>query len=148
MGGRGSSGGVGGVGLGSKSAEYKQHYETEISNKMDFAASFAVGSGVTKSEIGYQMYVHKDVTGRSLISDTNNEISFLKSELRNANSMGKSYGMSKDAIDGMKAGIKEKISVMESAVSAMQGARGEYERYVREAGAGNYRSRSRGGNWM
>lgn len=145
MGGRGGSGGGG---LTSKSGEYRNAYNIEVENARNFEASFAIEQGATKDAIGYQMYVHQDVTGRSLIADTRNEIKFLKQELREANQVGASYGMTKDAINGMKAGIKEKILLQEKAVSAMESARAEYEKYRRQATTGNQKAQRRGGRWI
>lgn len=56
--------------------------------------------------------------------------------------------MSQAAIDGMKAGIRERISLQEKAVTAMEGARSEYEKFKRQAAAGNAKSKRRGGKWM
>lgn len=149
MGGRGGSSGISAGGGGNpRSAEYKSAYATETSNINDFSASFAVEAGATKDAIGYQMYVHKSVTGNSLIADTQREVDFLKSEYKNANAMGKSYGMSTDAIGGMKAGIKAKIEIQEKAIKAMQGARDEYEKYSRQASVGSAKAKRRGGRWM
>lgn len=114
----------------------------------DFEASFAIEHGATKDTIGYQMYVHQDVTGRSLIADTRRDIDSMKRELREANQMGKSYGMSQAAIEGLKAGIRERISLQEKAVTAMEGARAEYEKFKRQAAAGNAKAQRRGGKWM
>ncbi len=94
------------------------------------------------------MYVHQDVTGRSLISDTRKDIDALKRDLREANQVGKSYGMSQASIDGMKAAIKEKISMQEKAVAAMESARAEYEKYKHQAYVGNEKAKRRGGRWM
>lgn len=143
MGGRGGS-----SELSNKSAEYKNAYNIEMENAMGFEASFALDGRSTKDSIGYQMYVHQEVTGNSLIADTRKEIAFQKSELRQANQMGKAYGMSQDSINGMKAGIKEKISLMEKAVSIMESARAEYEKYKKQAYIGSQKSKRRGGKWM
>lgn len=148
MGGRGGSSGIGGGGGNPNSAEYKSAYASETSNIGDFSASFAVEPGATKDAIGYQMYVHKSVTGNSLIAETQREVDFLKSEYKSADAMGKSYGMSKDAIGGMKAGIKAKIEIQEKAINAMQGARSEYEKYSRQASIGSAKAKRRGGRWM
>ena len=148
MGGRGGSSGIGGGGGNQNSAEYKSAYALETSNIGDFSASFAVEPGATKDAIGYQMYVHKSVTGNSLIAETQREVDFLKSEYKSADAMGKSYGMSKDAIGGMKAGIKAKIEIQEKAIKAMQGAREEYEKYSRQASVGSAKAKRRGGRWM
>lgn len=145
MGGRGAAGGSN---LRSSSPEYREHYEVEVQSARDFEASFAIEPGATKDTIGYQMYVHQDVTGRSLIADTRRDIDSMKRELREANQMGKSYGMSQTAIDGMKAGIRERISLQEKAVTAMEGARAEYEKFKRQAAAGNAKAKRRGGMWM
>ena len=147
MGGRGSAGGAG-VGRNANSPEYKSAYNIEMENARSFEASFAIENGTTKDAIGYQMYVHQDVTGRSLIADTRRDIDALKRDLREANQMGKSYGMSQASIDGMKAAIREKISLQEKAVAAMESSRTEYEKYKRQASAGNAKSRQRGGRWM
>lgn len=130
------------------SPEYQEHYEVEVSSARDFEASFAIEQGATKDTIGYQMYVHQDVTGRSLIADTRRDIDAMRRELREANQMGKAYGMSQAAIDGMKAGIRECISLQEKAVTAMEGARSEYEKFKRQAAAGNAKAQRRGGKWM
>lgn len=143
MGGRGGSGGS-----YSSSPEYREHYNVEMQSARDFEASFAIEHEATKDTIGYQMYVHQDVTGRSLIADTRRDIDSMKRELREANQMGKSYGVSKAAIDGMKAGIRERISLQEKAVTAMEGARAEYEKFKRQAAAGNAKAQRRGGKWM
>lgn len=143
MGGRGGSGSV-----YSSSSEYREHYNVEVQSARDFEAAFAIEAGATKDTIGYQMYVHQDVTGRSLIADTRKDIDAMKRELREANQMGKSYGMSQAAIDGMKAGIRERISLQEKAVSAMESARAEYEKFKRQAAAGNAKAQRRGGKWM
>lgn len=146
MGGRGGSSGIS-VGSG-KSAEYKEHYNIEMSDAMDFSSSFALDKGATKDEIGYQMYVHKDVTGRSLISDTRQEIKSLNREYKEADDMGTAYGMSIDAIKGMKAGLKGKIKLREKAIDAMTNARKEYEKYSRESKIGIQKSKKRKGQWM
>lgn len=146
MGGRGGAGWI--SSRNSSSPEYKNAYNIEVENARNFDASFAIESGATKDSIGYQMYVHQDVTGRSLIADTRKDIDFLKRELRDANHVGKSYGMSQASIDGMKAGIREKISLQEKAVAAMESARSEYEKYKRQASSGNAKAKRRGGRWM
>lgn len=110
MGGRGSAGGAG-VGRNANSPEYKSAYNIEMENARSFGAAFAIENGATKDTIGYQMYVHQDVTGRSLIADTRRDIDALKRDLREASQMGKSYGMSQASIDGMKAAMREKISL-------------------------------------
>lgn len=143
MGGRGGRGGA-----HAQSSEYREHYNIEMSSARNFSAVFAIEPGATKDVIGYQMYVHQDVTGRSLIADTRKDIDFMKRELREANQMGKAYGMSQAAIDGMKAGIRERISLQEKAVTAMEGARAEYEKFKRQATAGNAKAQRRGGKWM
>ena len=147
MGGRGGAGG----GIGSRnssSPDYKNSYNIEMENARHFEAAFAIESGAIKETTGYQMYVHQDVTGRSLIADTRKDIDALKRDLREANKMGKSYGMSQASIDGMKAALREKISLQERAVTAMEGARSEYEKYKRQASAGNAKAKRRGGQWM
>lgn len=47
--------------------------------------------------------------------------------------MGKSYGMSQASIDGMKAALREKISLQNGRLLLWKGARAEYERYKRQA---------------
>lgn len=143
MGGRGGSGSA-----YSSSPEYREHYNIEVQSARNFEAAFAIEQGATKDAIGYQMYVHQDVTGRSLIADTRKDVDAMKRELREANQMGKSYGMSQAAIDGMKAGIRERISLQEKAVAAMESARAEYEKFKRQAAAGNVKAQRRGGKWM
>ena len=144
MGGRGGSSGLG----NRNSPEYKNAYNIEMENAKGFEASFVLEKDTTKESIGYQMYVHQDVTGNSLIADTRKEIDFLKRELRDANQNGRSYGMSQDAIDGMKQGIREKISLQEKAVKIMEGARSEYEKYKRQTAIGNEKAKRRKGRWM
>lgn len=146
MGGRGGAGGV--SSRNTSSPDYKSSYNIEMENARRFEAAFAIEDGTTKGAIGYQMYVHQDVTGRSLIADTRKDIDALKRDLREANQMGKSYGMSQASIDGMKAAIREKISLQEKAVTAMESARSEYEKYKRQAAAGNAKAKQRGGRWM
>lgn len=145
MGGRG---GAGGGSRNTSSNDYKSSYNIEMENARSFEAAFAIEDGTTKGAIGYQMYVHQDVTGRSLIADTRKDIDALKRDLREANQMGKSYGMSQASIDGMKAAIREKISLQEKAITAMESARSEYEKYKRQAVAGNAKAKQRGGRWM
>ena len=111
MGGRGSSSGMGG-----RSPQYKESYDIEMENAKDFEGYYALEKGTTKEALGYQMYVHKDVTGRSLIADTRAEMEELQRAHRTANRDGKSYGMSQQAIDGMKAAIKEKIDLHQRAI--------------------------------
>lgn len=145
MGGRGGSSGLSAA---SRTSDYRNAYNIEMENARNFDASFAIESGVTKDAIGYQMYVHQDVTGRSLIADTRKEIDFQKRELRQANQMGRSYGMTQDSIEGMKAGIREKIGLMEKSVAAMESARSEYEKYKKQASVGSAKAKRRGGRWM
>ena len=128
--------------------EYKEAYRTEMENAHDFPAAFAIESNTTKATIGYQMYVHQDVTGRSLIADTRKDVDYLKKEIKQANQVGASYGMSQASIDGMKAAMRDKVSLQEKAITAMEGARAEYEKYKKQAGAGNARAKRRGGMWM
>lgn len=94
------------------------------------------------------MYVHQDVTGRSLIADTRKDVDYLKKEIKQANQVGASYGMSQASIYGMKAAMRDKVSLQEKAITAMEGARAEYEKYKKQAGAGNARAKRRGGMWM
>jgi len=143
MGGRGASGGI-----SSRSAEFRSHYNMEMEDAKDFASYFAIEPGATKDSTGYHMYVYQDVNGRSLIADTQRSVDFLKQEIRGADSMGRSYGMSKDAIGGMKQALKEKVELQERAISAMKEARPEYEKYMRGAAVGNERGRRSGGRWM
>lgn len=112
----------------------------------EFRADFAL-KNMTKDAIGYEMYTHEVVTGRSLIADTQKEIDELKRAQRNADRDGASYGMSKEAIAGMKAGIREKISQRQKAVTIMQEARIEYEKQKRNAttSSGNLKRRR---NWL
>lgn len=56
--------------------------------------------------------------------------------------------MSQASIDGMKAAMRDKVSLQEKAITAMEGARAEYEKYKKQAGAGNARAKRRGGRWM
>ena len=94
------------------------------------------------------MYVHEDVTGRSLISDTRKEMEELQRAYRSANRDGASYGMSQNAIEGMKAGIKEKIILHKKAIERMQSAKLEYEKYKKQAFAGKQKSKKKKGRWM
>lgn len=94
------------------------------------------------------MSVYQSATGRSLIAETNSDIKFLKSELRQANAMGAAYGMSKDAIDGMKAGLREKISLRQKAVEKMTSARAEYEKEKRAEEVRKIKAKRLNGRWM
>lgn len=143
MGGRGSSSGMGG-----RSPQYKESYDIEMENAKDFEGYYALEKGTTKEALGYQMYVHKDVTGRSLIADTRAEMEELQRAHRTANRDGKSYGMSQQAIAGMKAAIKEKIDLHQRAIKKMEAARNEYEKYSKQASIGNQKSKRRKGKWM
>ena len=143
MGGRGGS-----SGLSAKSPEYKNSYNIEMENAKDFEGYYALEPDTTKEALGYQMYVHKDVTGRSLIADTRAEMEELQRAYRSANRDGASYGMTQPAIDGMKAAIKEKISLHQKAIDAMTAARSEYEKYSKQSAVGNAKSKRRKGRWM
>lgn len=146
MGGRGASSGM--RGGNPNSPEGRNAYNIEMENARSFEAEFVLDSNTTKDAIGYQMYVHEDVTGRSLIADTRKEIEMDRRALKEANSMGKSYGMSNDAIAGMKKGIQEKISLKEKAIDKMQSAKEQYEKYKKQAFIGSEKSRRRKGSWM
>lgn len=141
MGGRGGS-----SGMSAKSSEYKNSYNIEMENATNFRGYFE--QNTSKEVIGYQMYVYKDVTGRSLIADTRAEIEELQRAHRSANRDGASYGMTQPAIDGMKAAIKEKIKLRQEAVNAMTSARYEYEKYSKESAVGDAKSKRRKGQWM
>jgi hypothetical protein len=143
VGGRGGNSGV-----NARSAEFKNSYNIEMENAADFEGHYALEKDTTKEALGYQMYVHKDVTGRSLIADTQAEIGELQRAYRHANRDGASYGMSQPAIDGMKAAIKEKIQLRQKAVTAMMSARSEYEKYSKETAVGNAKAKRRKGRWM
>lgn len=152
MGGRGAAGGVaktgrirGSTGL---SGEAKSSYEIEMSDANNFSASFVLENNTSKDAIGYQMYVHKDVTGRSLIADTQKEITELKRAYRSASVDGKSYGMSNEAIRGMKRGIQDKITLREMAVQKMTSARAEYDKYSKDAQKGAAKAKRNGGTWL
>lgn len=144
MGGRGSSSGMSG---GSNSPDFKEVYDNEMSNARDFPAAFAIEPGADPDMIGYQMWVHNDVTGRSLVADTQEDINFLKEEYRNADDMGRSYGMNQDQINGMKKGIQEKIDLQTKALDAMKASKEQYEKYKRAPGEARDRLR-RGGGWF
>lgn len=94
------------------------------------------------------MYVHKDVTGRSLIADTRAEMEELQRAYKTANRDGKSYGMTQQAINGMKAAIKEKIDLHQKAIKKMEAARNEYEKYSKQSATGNQKAKRRKGKWM
>lgn len=79
MSGRGASSGI--SSRNASTPEYKEAYRTEMENAHDFPAAFAIESNATKATIGYQMYVHQDVTGRSLIADTRKDVDYLKKRL-------------------------------------------------------------------
>lgn len=147
MGGRGARSASSGV-VGALSKEAQASYALEMSDADNFSASFLLQSGVTKDAIGYQMYVHKEVTGRSLIADTRSEVDELKRALRTADADGRSYGMSAEAIKGLKQGLRDKISLREKAIDRMTDARTAYEKYSKEATIGNNKSKRRRGKWM
>lgn len=56
--------------------------------------------------------------------------------------------MSQNAIEGMKAGIKEKIILHKKAIERMQSAKLEYEKYKKQAFAGKQKSKKKKGRWM
>ena len=143
MGGRSSSSGM----TGNNSPDFQNAYNDEMSNARDFPAAFAIEPGADSDMIGYQMWVHNDVTGRSLIADTQEDINFLKEEYRDADDMGKSYGMNQDQIDGMKKGIQDKIDLQTKALNAMKASRDQYERYKKAPGEARERLR-REGRWF
>lgn len=136
---------------GSESAEFKESYDIEMEDAKSFPAAFVLEDGMSNDVIAYQMYVHKDVSGNSLIADTQKDVDFLKSEIDNADDMGASYGMSQDAINGMKKALQEKVELRESAIKRMQECKPEYDKYVNQARVGNAkaeRMRKAGKKWM
>ena len=144
MGGRGGYSGLSGAG----GADYQAGYSGEMENARDFPAAYAIDPSATKESIGYMMHAHKEATGQSLIAETNNDIAELQRAYKSAYSDGKAYGLSQGTINGIKAGIKEKISLRQQAVKAMTGARAEYEKYANETRIGNAKAKSRRGRWM
>lgn len=144
MGGRGSASGLAAV---SSSKDYKNSYDIEMENATSFEGHYALQPDTTKESLGYQMYVHQDVTGNSLISDTRKEMEELQRALKDANRDGSAYGMSKDAIAGMKQAIKEKIYLHKQAIAKMVDARPEFEKYSKQAFAGNKKGKANKG-WM
>lgn len=145
MGGRGGASGLSAV---KNTSEYKNAYDIEMENAKDFVASYALEKEATKEAIGYEMYSYQSVTGKSLIAETRSEVEELKRAYKTANQDGKSYGMSQTAIDGMKAGIKEKIALRQKAIEIMTNARAEYEKYKKQADIGNAKAKKRKGRWM
>lgn len=146
MGGRGGTSGL--SAYNSNSPEYKNAYQIEMENAKDFEGYYALEKDTTRQSLGYQMYVHEDVTGRSLVSDTRKEMEELKRAYRSANRDGASYGMSQTAIEGMKTAIKEKINLHQKAIERMQSAKPEYEKYKKQAFVGSEKSKKRKGKWM
>lgn len=132
----------------SLSDEGKEAYDLEMENATQFEAYYALENGTTKESLAYQMYVHRSVTGNSLIADTRAEMDELKRALKDADMDGESYGLSKDTILGIKAAISEKINLHEKAIEAMEGARTEYEKYTSQYRAGNAKGKRNGGKWM
>ena len=143
FGGRGGS-----SGMGTKSQGYKDGYNGEMENAMDFAAAYALDESATKDSVGYEMYMYKNATGRSLIGDTQSEIDELERAHRKANREGASYGIPQATIDGIKAGMKEKMRLRQEAIKVMTSARAEYEKYHKRATAGNEKAKRRNGKWM
>lgn len=137
------------------SPDYKRAYADEVADARDFAGAFAVDPQMDKSAIGYEMYVYQDTMGRSIIAETRSEIASLREYAKEIpqlakqqNAFYKSEVMSKDYVKGTVEAIKEKISIREKAVTAMEAARSEYEKYKRQAAAGNAKAKRRGGRWM
>lgn len=150
MGGRGSSSGAaarGGGGSVSETPEFKNAYNIEMENAMQFEAAYALDTSTTKEALGYQMHVHQEVTGNSLIADTQREVQELERAYKNANRDGASFGMSKEAIAGMKTGINEKISLRRQAIEKMYEAKTEYERYRHQAQVGKQKAKANP-SWM
>lgn len=112
----------------------------------EFEADFALN--LDKDSIGYNMYVYKDMTGNSLIADTEKELNFLKNELKKSYDVGKAYNMSDDEIGGMQQALQEKINDRQKAINTMKSAKTEYEKYTRQAGIGNYKANKLRGNWL
>lgn len=112
----------------------------------EFEADFALN--LDKDSIGYNMYVYKDMTGNSLIADTEKELNFLKNELKESYDVGKAYNMSDNEIGGMQQALQEKINDRQKAINTMKYAKTEYEKYTRQAGIGNYKANKLRGNWL
>lgn len=146
MGGRGGKSGLSGGIANSK--DYKEAYKTEMSFGTEFQGSQFLSKNATKDMIGYEMYVHESVTGRSLIADSKKELAIEKRNHKEIDALGKSYGMSKESIAGMKKGSEEKIKMREKAIKKMETSRGEYEKYKGEALLGNERAKRRKGRYL
>lgn len=148
MGGRGSASGIGSGKVDRNSAEYKSSYNIEMESSGDFPAAFALDKHSTKESIAYEMRVYKEVMGKSLIAETESKITELNRAYREANAMGKSYGMTDNSIGGMKAGIKEKIQQNKKALTKMREAKSEYERQGVEDRKRAAKAKRLNGKWM
>ena len=101
---------------------------------------------VLKDRIEYLTGIDSDSFNE--LDDINKEITELKRAYRSASVDGKSYGMSNEAIRGMKRGIQDKITLREMAVQKMTSARAEYDKYSKDAQKGAAKAKRNGGTWL
>lgn len=145
MGGRGASSSL----IGSTS--YKEAYNEEVNRGKQFHGDFALENYMTKEAMAYEMKVHKDVRGTSLIADLNKEVASLKKDLKENKAVGKSYGLDDATIKGIGDGIKVNIKRREQAIRNLMSARAEYDEAVRQDKKRAERAkmmRSKGIRWM
>ncbi len=145
MGGRGASSSI------KSSAEYKNAYNDEVNRGKRFEGDYALENYMTKEAMAYEMRVHKEVKGTSLIADLNKEVTNLKKNLRENNAVGKSYGLNEAIIKGIGDGIKVNIQRRERAIQNLMGAKAEYEKEVKQEQSRQrkaQRMREKGIKWM
>lgn len=135
---------IGGGGGKGNSAEYKQSYDIEMENAMEFESAHFLDKSMTRDSVGYEMYAYENAMGKSLVTRTREDMEELERAHRSANRDGASYGMSQQAIDGMKAALKEKINLRKQAIDIMVSARSEYEKFKKQAWAANEKQRRSG----
>lgn len=145
MGGRGASSSLTG------SANYKEAYNEEVNRGKRFNGDFALESYMTKEAMAYEMKVHKDVHGTSLIADLSKEVASLKKDLKENKEVGKSYGLDDATIKGIGDGIKVNIRRREQAIKTLMGTKAEYQEAVKQDNARQKRAqrmREKGIKWM
>ena len=125
-------GGRGGMSGNIANSEYQSAYKTEIANLKDFNGSFIADLNIQskndRNSIADYMRMNKEITGKSLISEMENEITNLKQsyaevsrDMENSRKFfGKNADNSRNSELGMKAGIKDKIKIREKIIKNMR----------------------------
>lgn len=142
MDGRGANSGI-------RSSDFKEGYQAEMSvQPAYFDSSFVTSEWATKDSIVYEMNSYQTYSGRSPIASAHKEIEALKRSLKEQDEIGTSYGASKDYVDGVKKGIKEKIKKNEKALNIMMGLKDEYAQYQKNMQVIDARAKRLKGRWM